>query len=73
MKAFLEAKRREEIQNRIGLVRIAAMAQTTPATVSRIVNGERAGRADTVVRIARAFTDLGCPIDAGRVLAESAA
>lgn len=66
MRAFLKTA------DGVRLETVANLAGTTPATVSRIVNGERTGRPDTVVRIASAFTSLGCSVDAGRILTEPA-
>ena len=64
MRAFLKANRKIRLED------VAGLANTTPATVSRIVAGVRRGLPATAIRIALAFTTLGLPIDAGRILIE---
>lgn len=66
------AKLREFLKanDKVTLDHVATLAKTTPATVSRIVNGRRVGRPDTVRRLVTAFTQLGCIVDAGELLME---
>lgn len=67
IKAFLNENRD------ITQEQVAWLAETTPATLSRIINGRRVGRPATVKRVADAFRAIGCEVDAGRILTEAPA